>query len=42
MGAGVLFVDLDGDGWPDLLFVNSKNCRGGPGGFAARLLSQQP
>ncbi|HEY8151353.1 MAG TPA: VCBS repeat-containing protein, partial [Vicinamibacteria bacterium] len=31
MGAGVLFVDLDGDGWPDLLFVNSKNWPGRPG-----------
>jgi hypothetical protein len=24
MGSGVAFVDLDGDGWADLLFVNSK------------------
>ena len=31
MGSGVLFVDLDGDGWPDLFFVNSKNWPGRPG-----------
>jgi len=24
MGAGVAFTDLDGDGWPDLLFANGK------------------
>src|SRR5216683_370658 len=31
MGSGVLFVDLDGDGWPDLFFVNSKSWPGRPG-----------
>jgi enediyne biosynthesis protein E4 len=31
MGSGVLFVDLDGDAWPDLFFVNSKNWPGRPG-----------
>jgi enediyne biosynthesis protein E4 len=31
MGAGVAFADLDGDGWADLLFVNSKNWPGRPG-----------
>jgi hypothetical protein len=31
MGSGVLFIDLDGDGWPDLFFVNSKNWPGRPG-----------
>ena len=31
MGAGVLFVDLDGDGWADLLFANSKSWPGRPG-----------
>ena len=25
MGAGVAFFDADGDGWPDILFVNSKD-----------------
>ncbi|HEU5319378.1 MAG TPA: VCBS repeat-containing protein, partial [Methylomirabilota bacterium] len=31
MGAGVAFTDLDGDGWADLLFVNSKSWPGRPG-----------
>ena len=31
MGAGVIFADLDGDDWPDLLFANSKNWPGRPG-----------
>ncbi|HET8646185.1 MAG TPA: VCBS repeat-containing protein, partial [Vicinamibacteria bacterium] len=31
MGSGVAFTDLDGDGWADLLFVNSKNWPGRPG-----------
>ncbi|HUG53631.1 MAG TPA: CRTAC1 family protein [Vicinamibacteria bacterium] len=31
MGSGVLFVDLDGDDWADLLFVNSKAWPGRPG-----------
>lgn len=25
MGSGVAFIDVDGDGWQDLLFVNSKD-----------------
>jgi hypothetical protein len=25
MGAGASFVDLDGDGWPDILLINSKD-----------------
>ncbi|HUO28369.1 MAG TPA: VCBS repeat-containing protein, partial [Bryobacteraceae bacterium] len=30
MGSGVAWIDADGDGWPDLLFINSKdwNSRG--------------
>jgi hypothetical protein len=31
MGAGVAWLDYDGDGWPDLLFANSKNWPGRPG-----------
>jgi hypothetical protein len=25
LGAGVAWIDADGDGWPDLLFINSKD-----------------
>ncbi len=25
LGSGVAFVDLDGDGWADILFINSKD-----------------
>lgn len=25
LGAGCAFVDLDGDGWPDILFINGKD-----------------
>ena len=25
MGSGCAFVDADGDGWPDIVFVNSKD-----------------
>jgi len=25
MGSGVVVIDADGDGWPDLLFINSKD-----------------
>jgi enediyne biosynthesis protein E4 len=31
MGSGVVFVDFDGDGYPDLFFVNSKNWPDHPG-----------
>jgi hypothetical protein len=28
MGSGAAFFDADGDGWPDILFINSKNWPG--------------
>jgi hypothetical protein len=31
IGSGALFLDVDGDGWPDILLVNSKNWPGHPG-----------
>jgi hypothetical protein len=31
MGAGCAFLDFDGDGWQDVLLVNSKNWPGRPG-----------
>ena len=31
MGAGAVWFDADGDGWPDLLLINSTNWRGHPG-----------
>jgi hypothetical protein len=31
MGAGAAWLDFDGDGWPDLLFANSKSWPGRPG-----------
>src|SRR3954464_1188237 len=34
LGSGVAFVDADGDGWQDLLFVNGRNWPGQPGAAA--------
>jgi hypothetical protein len=31
MGSGCAFVDVDNDGWPDILLVNSRNWPGRPG-----------
>src|SRR5688572_3699015 len=31
MGSGVAFLDIDNDGWQDLLFVQSMNWRGANG-----------
>src|SRR5262245_58653626 len=31
IGSGVVFLDVDGDGWQDLLLVNSKNWPGHAG-----------
>ena len=25
LGSGCAFIDLDGDGWPDILMINSKD-----------------
>ncbi len=30
MGSGVVVLDFDGDGWPDLFFVNSTHWPGRP------------
>ena len=32
MGSGAAFLDADGDGWPDIFLVNSRNWPGRPGG----------
>jgi hypothetical protein len=32
LGSGAAFLDFDHDGWQDILFVNSKNWPGRPGG----------
>ena len=31
MGSGAAFLDYDGDGWPDIFLVNSRNWPGHPG-----------
>jgi hypothetical protein len=31
LGSGVAVLDIDGDGWPDLLFINSRNWTPGGG-----------
>jgi enediyne biosynthesis protein E4 len=31
MGSGVAFLDIDGDGWQDILLINSRNWPGRPG-----------
>jgi enediyne biosynthesis protein E4 len=38
MGAGGAFLDFDGDGWQDILLVNSKNWPGRPGPKATSAL----
>ena len=38
IGSGVVWLDADGDGWQDLLFVNSKNWPGHPGARSALAL----
>jgi hypothetical protein len=42
LGSGVAFVDLDGDGWADILFINGKDFT--PRGRRQRwpLLPEQP
>jgi hypothetical protein len=37
LGSGVAFLDVDGDGWLDLLFVNGKDWTPRQGGSTARL-----
>jgi len=37
IGSGVAFLDVDGDGWLDLLFVNGKDWTPRPGDSTARL-----
>jgi len=31
LGSGCAFLDIDNDGWPDIVFVNSRNWPGHPG-----------
>jgi hypothetical protein len=38
LGSGVAFLDADGDGWQDLLFVNGRNWPGQPGAAASPAL----
>ncbi len=43
MGAGCAFIDLDGDGWPDILLINGKDfAPRGQKSLPAGPLSQQP
>jgi hypothetical protein len=38
IGSGALFLDVDGDGWQDVLLINSTNWRGHPGARSAPAL----
>ena len=38
MGSGVAFFDADEDGWPDILFINSKNWPGRPAAASRQAL----
>src|SRR5258707_14548702 len=42
IGSGALFLDVDGDGWQDVLLINSTNWRGHPGARSAPALDRNP
>ncbi len=42
LGSGCAFFDADGDGWPDILLVNSKDWTPRGRRSLARALPQQP
>ena len=40
LGSGAAFLDANGDGWPDMLLVNSRNWKPGAAALPPRPVSQ--